>query len=91
MVGYADTGSVELRIGEIRSEGAAGSIHSLVPVALRATATDGAVTVFTGCYRLTQVQPALQDTPPFRPIGIDTGRMQLSDQAFDSAMGSCEP
>lgn len=89
--GYAQTDSVALRIGEIQSEGAAGSVHSMVPVALQATAGDGTVTVFTGCYRLTQVQPANQDMPPFRPIQIDGGEMEASDAGFDSAMGVCEP
>jgi hypothetical protein len=87
--GYAGTDSVKLRVGEVQSEGAAGSIQSSVPVALRATATDGTETIYTGCYRLTQVQPANQDMPPFRPIQIDAGEMVVSDQPFASAMGVC--
>lgn len=87
--GYANTGKVELHIGKVQTEGAAGSIHSTVPVAIRATGTDGKATVFTGCYRLTQVQPAVQATPPFRPIQIDDGKLRKSDQPFDKAMGSC--
>jgi hypothetical protein len=59
------------------SGGAAGSIHSQVPVALRATATHGTVAVYVGCYRLVQVQPASKKVPPFRPIVID-GRSQLN-------------
>ena len=47
--GYADTAQVELRLGEVQTEGAAGSIHSLVPIAVQATGKDGTVTVFTGC------------------------------------------
>lgn len=88
--GYATTENVQLQIGEVQSEGAAGSIHSAVPVALQATDADGAQTVFTGCYRLTQVQPGAQDTPPFRPIQIDDGTLEESDQSFDQAMGECE-
>ncbi|MBU3029109.1 hypothetical protein [Paracoccus marinaquae] len=88
--GYADTDRVELRIGETTSEGAAGSIHSSVPVALKATGTDGGVTVFRGCYRLTQVQPAVQDTPPFRPIQIDGGSLEPTTQPFETAMGDCD-
>ncbi|MCQ0970846.1 hypothetical protein MLD63_10460 [Paracoccus sp. TK19116] len=89
--GYATTEDVELRIGSVETEGAAGSIHSLVPVAIRATDEGGEATVFTGCYRLTQVQPAAQDTPPFRPIQIDDGTLAESDEPFDTAMGTCEP
>ncbi|WEF25576.1 hypothetical protein [Paracoccus sp. S3-43] len=87
--GYADTAAVELRLGEVSSEGAAGSIHSAVPVVLQAVAADGQTTVFTGCYRLTQVQPAAQDTPPFRPIQIDGGTLEKSDASFDSATAAC--
>ena len=89
--GYATTDGVELRLGEIETDGAAGSIHSLVPVAIRATTEDGEETVFTGCYRLTQVQPAAQDTPPFRPIQIDDGTLSESDEPFETAMGTCGP
>ncbi|MBK4218178.1 hypothetical protein JJJ17_19800 [Paracoccus caeni] len=88
--GYETTEKVELRLGEVHSEGAAGSVYSLVPVALRATDADGTETVFAGCYRLTQVQPAAQDTPPFRPIQIDEGKLDPSDQPFDQAMGTCD-
>jgi len=88
--GYARTGKVELRIGEVRSEGAAGSIHSAVPVALRARDADGAETVFTGCYLLTEVQPAMQETPPFRPIRIDGGKLAKSGSPFEEATGQCE-
>lgn len=87
--GYADTENVTLRIGDVQSEGAAGSIHSSVPVAIEATQTDGSKSVFTGCYLLTQVQPGAQDTPPFRPIQIDSGKLEQSDQPFDDAMGTC--
>lgn len=88
--GYADTASVALRLGEVTSEGAAGSIHSLVPVVLQAIAADGRATVFTGCYRLTQVQPGAQDMPPFRPIQIDGGRLKPSEESFDHATAQCE-
>lgn len=88
--GYADTAQVKLRLGEVQTEGAAGSIHSLVPIALQATGKDGTVTVFTGCYRLTQVQPGAQAEPPFRPIQIDDGRLEKSAASFDEAMGRCE-
>ena len=88
--GYGDTESVDLRLGETASEGAAGSVHFSVPVAILATASDGTETVFTGCYRLTQVQPAVQETPPYRPIRIDRGELAESDAPFVEAMGSCD-
>lgn len=88
--GYADTASVRLRTGEVTSEGAAGSIHSLVPVVIEATGTGGETTVFAGCYKLTQVQPAAQETPPFRPIQIDGGDLTSTDAAFDAAVAACD-
>ncbi|MFD1798055.1 hypothetical protein ACFSC1_18975 [Paracoccus aurantiacus] len=88
--GYAATQSVELKLGDIGSEGAAGSLHYTVPVAIRATDATGERSVFTGCYRLTQVQPAVQDTPPYRPIQIDSGTFAKDDTPFDQAMGTCK-
>lgn len=88
--GYAETASVRLRTGEVITEGATGTTHSAVPVAIEATDADGGAQVFTGCYRLTQVQPAAQETPPFRGIQIDSGTLEPSDTSFDEAMGSCD-
>ncbi|MDO5643287.1 MAG: hypothetical protein Q4G26_13010 [Paracoccus sp. (in: a-proteobacteria)] len=87
--GYAETASVVLRLGKVESEGAAGSVYSSVPVALRAVGADGAEQVFIGCYRLRQVQPAIQDRPPFRPITIESGKLLRSDKPFAEAMGVC--
>lgn len=87
--GYRHTAAVELRIGAIASEGTAGSIHSQVPVALRAKAIDGTVAVYVGCYLLTQVQPAVQETPPFRPISINSGTLRPAAAPFEEAMGTC--
>lgn len=88
--GYQDTASVRLRTGEIITEGAAGTTHSAVPVAIEATSADGTTEVFAGCYRLTQVQPAAQETPPFRGIQIDSGTLEPAEGGFDDAMGSCD-
>ena len=87
--GYANTVEVVVRTGESESEGAAGSIHISVPVAIKATEKGGKERVYVGCYRLTQVQPANQEVPPYRPIQIDTGTLEPTDAAFDSAMGTC--
>lgn len=87
--GYATTQSVRLRQGEVIADGAAGTLHFAVPVAIEAVTTDG-TTVYTGCYRLSQVQPAAQELPPFRPIDIDSGELSESDTSFDTAMGICD-
>ena len=86
---YATTQSVRLRHGEVIAEGAAGTLLFAVPVAIEAVTTEGSA-VYTGCYRLSQVQPAAQELPPFRPIGIDSGQLSESDTAFDTAMGTCD-
>ncbi len=88
--GYGDTDQVALRVGTVTSDGAAGSIHSQVPVALRATSMNGTVAVYEGCYFLTQVLPAIQETPPFRPIMIDVGHLKKTAKTFAKAMGTCD-
>ncbi len=87
--GYGDTDQVDLRLGHVTADGAAGSIHSQVPVALRALSMDGIVAVYEGCYLLTQVQPAVQETPPFRPIVIDEGHLKITAKTLAKAMGTC--
>lgn len=86
--GYSTTESVRLKVGEAVSEGAAGTTHAAVPVAVEAVTTEG-TTIYAGCYRLSQVQPAAQELPPFRPIRIDEGSLQETDASFDEAMGTC--
>lgn len=87
--GYADTTRVLVKIGQQRSEGAAGSLYYSVPVAIRSTDAKGATSVFSGCYQLRVVQPGVQAEPPFHPLGIVKGALQRSDQPFSQAMGAC--
>lgn len=83
--GYADTASVELLLGEAVSEGAAGSVYTALPMAIRATDTAGETSVFAGCATIRQLQAAIQD-PPFRPIQIDTAHLSATDAAFEDAV-----
>lgn len=87
--GYANTDRVDIRLSKVTSVGAAGSIHSQLPLALRATTTNGKVTMLEGCYLLTQVQPAVQEVSPFRPTVIDKGHLQPSSKTFAKAMSTC--
>jgi hypothetical protein len=82
--GYADTAAVELALGAVTTEGAAGSIYATVPLAVAATARDGSVEIFAGCYTTRQLQPAIQE-PPFRPIEIVSGRLAPADGPLDRA------
>lgn len=88
--GYADTASIELELGPVASEGAAGSVYATVPAAVRATSAGGAVTVFAGCYTTRQVQPAIQE-PPFRPIEIVSGRMATITPPRGTSLAAAVP
>lgn len=83
--GYADTEDVEVEIGAISEEGAAGSIYYGVPVAVRATGKKGGETVFAGCYTLRQVNVEVQE-PPFSPIHIEKGELRPSTVDFPQAV-----
>lgn len=88
--GYRDTEHVGLKLGKATSEGAAGSIYYLLPVAIEARAADGTETVFEGCYELRLVEPSIQDTPPFEPMGIVKGVLEKTVKPFAQASGSCK-
>ncbi len=91
VAGYADTAAVELLTGEVASEGAAGSVYSTVPVALAATAADGATRTFAGCYVIRQVQPAIQD-PPFRPLSIESASLHPAEGPLAAVLPTtCAP
>jgi hypothetical protein len=73
--GYKTTGTVELAVGTVQEEGAAGSILSSVPVAIRAHMDDGTAKTFAGCYWLRIAQPTIQ-TPPFQPLHIEKAKLK---------------
>lgn len=84
--GYADTASVRLETGDEKSEGAAGTVYWTVPVAVEAVRTDGATTVFAGCYTLSQPNPAVQAMPPFVPISIHDAALHPADAPLADAV-----
>ena len=87
--GYRTTERVDLKTGAVSREGAAGSIFYSVPVAIRATATDGSERVFSGCYTMRQLNAQVQE-PPFRPIVIEQARLEPSSSELAQAVpGSC--
>jgi hypothetical protein len=83
--GFDNTDRVDVQTGGVAEEGAAGSVYFTVPVAIKAVATDGTETVFSGCYTLRQVNGQLQE-PPFNPIHIEKGELKPSTSPFESAM-----
>ncbi|GLS40799.1 hypothetical protein GCM10010869_63960 [Mesorhizobium tianshanense] len=83
--GYDGTDKVEVKTGGVSEDGAAGSIYYNVPVAIRATAKDGAEHVFAGCYTLRQINASIQE-PPFRSIFIDKGALKPAKVVFEDAV-----
>ncbi|WP_313191909.1 hypothetical protein [Shinella zoogloeoides] len=73
--GYAGTEAVDVALGAVSEEGAAGSVYFQVPLAIRAHRADGRDEVFAGCYVVRQVNPAIQE-PPFRPLQIEKGNLK---------------
>jgi hypothetical protein len=83
--GYATTESIELEVGKVAEEGAAGSTFYSVPIAIRSRDTANEERSFAGCYTVRQVNGAIQE-PPFRPLLIDKGKLKVSSSAnlFDA-------
>lgn len=84
--GYDDTDHVDIVLGPVVSDGAAGSVYYNVPAAIRAVDTDGTHHEFAGCYVLRQVNPALQAEPPFRPIHIVSGHLKPVTGPLEAAL-----
>ena len=74
--GYSDTQAVSVVIGEISSDGAAGSIYFTVPMVLNATTTTGSQQKFSACYVLRLPQPGNYGAPPITPMHLDRGTAQ---------------
>ncbi|WP_018235305.1 hypothetical protein [Ensifer sp. BR816] len=83
--GYAKTLSVEVRIGKVTTEGAAGSIYAAVPVAIRSVEQEGKIRFFSGCYVARIINPSLQ-VPPFTPYQIETARLEAAEGPIDKAI-----
>jgi hypothetical protein len=87
--GFAETAAVRVKVGAGEAEGTAGTTFTSLPVAVEATGTDGKVAVYAGCYVIAQLQPAVQDAPPFRPIQIREAQLAAVTETFDAAEGRC--
>ncbi len=66
--GFATTAHVDVLLGQAGGDGAAGSIFFNMPIAIRATAADGKISYFAGCYTVRAIN-ADQD-PPYTPLQI---------------------
>jgi hypothetical protein len=81
--GYANTATVTAQFGTATSDPGAGQIYYSLPVAMKATLTDGTLQTFVGCYTLHISQPSFQATPPFKPLGITDGSFKQVDNTAD--------
>jgi hypothetical protein len=84
-LGYADTASVDVTLGDIGTGVGAGQLYFTVPVTLAATLADGSPQTFVGCYTLHLGRPQLQAGPPFRPLGIQRADVGQVDNDADTA------
>lgn len=83
--GFETTQSVTVLTGAVSEEGAAGTIYYSVPVAIAARATDGAETVFAGCYTARLSNPQAQGDD-FRPLALEAGEMRASDKSIEESL-----
>ncbi|WEX77568.1 hypothetical protein PYH37_002373 [Sinorhizobium numidicum] len=83
--GYADTDTVEVRIGKVTTEGAAGSIYAAVPVAIKSVDRTSKVRFFSGCYVARIINPSLQ-VPPFTPYQIEAARIDEVQGPIENAI-----
>ncbi len=77
--GFEDTDHVDVLIGEVMGDGAAGSTYYSVPTAIKAKGTDGKIKYFAGCYTVRAVNGAIQE-PPSRPYQIDKASLKPSKE-----------
>lgn len=83
--GYSTTESVDLVVGSISSEGAAGSTFYQIAVAIRSTETGGAQQVFAGCYTARLANPQIQGDP-FQPMHIVEGSLETASEPLEDAV-----
>ncbi|GHC61854.1 DUF1176 domain-containing protein [Limoniibacter endophyticus] len=91
VAGFKGTRDIEIEIGKPEEEGAAGSVYTNVPVAIRSVDDKGQEKVFTGCYTARSVNPQMQEEPDFNPGHLTSAKLGPSDAAFlASVPASCE-
>jgi hypothetical protein len=90
---YEEPAFFEVLTGNVTEEGAAGSTYSYVPVALKVSNEAGESYQLAGCYTVRLAQPTNQDAPPYHPMHIVGGELELADDtSLESILPSdCTP
>lgn len=92
--GYAETVVVDLTLGTANAGAAAGNLYWDLPARIDAQMQDGSTQTFVGCYRLHLSRPAIQATPPFQPLAIQSADVQRVAAGADAAsllVDACAP
>ena len=79
---YDNVESETITLGQVTSEGAAGSIYFTVPVALTDHLSGGSVNKYAICYTLRFPQPANYGAPPIQPMHFE----QMNKVSVDSSI-----
>ena len=72
--GFEETAHVDVLIGKVSGDGAAGHIYYSIPVAIHAVDSAKKETYFAGCYVVVQIN-ADQD-PPYIPLQIKSAKLK---------------
>ena len=84
--GYANTQSVNIKLGESQPDPGAGQIYWSVPIAIEAKLENGKSQVYTGCYTVSMSNPAMQAEPPFKPMAIMAGTLSKSPLSLEKSV-----
>lgn len=84
--GYAKTKAVQLTTGKMTSDAAMQKVSFQVPVTLVTTQTDGSKQTFVGCYTIRQVSPLAFGAPPFKPMYINSAKIQQVPNKANTAL-----
>lgn len=91
VAGFTDTRNVDVVIGSVYGEAAAGSIYYGMSVAMVVWDKENSPNYFAGCFFLKQVQPGIQE-PPFKPLYIYDATLNAVDRPhFADELGVCAP
>lgn len=72
---YQELVSMQISIGNIYGEGAAGSIYYLAPAVITINNTDGSINRLSACFTMKLPQPANFGAPPIDPLHIEQSKL----------------